>query len=154
MRVVTTRFGELDIPDEEILYFPQGLIGFESCTHYAIVGRREGKPVWWLQSLELPEAAFILTDPRDVEPTYRPEVPQSELEEIELTSLAEAELHVMLVVRREPKEITANLLGPLVINARKRLGKQVVLTHSGCSPTHRLTPPEAAHTGEGGGRQC
>jgi len=154
MRVETTRFGELDVPDDEVLQFPEGLIGFETCTRYAIVGRREGKPVWWLQSLDSPEVAFILTDPTDVEPQYRPEVPQSDLDELELASLDEAQLHVMLVVRREPKEITANLLGPLVINPRNRLGKQVVLYNSSYSPVQRLTQPAATSTGEGGGPGC
>jgi flagellar assembly factor FliW len=156
MQVKTTRFGPLDVPDEAVLAFPEGLIGFESCTRFTIVDRQEGRAVWWLQSLDAPEVAFILTDPATVVPQYAPGLQPSDLEELGLASGAEAEVHVMLVVPRDPKKITANLLGPLVINPAKRLGKQVVLHNSGYSPAHRLIQPAAAGahegTGEGGGR--
>jgi flagellar assembly factor FliW len=158
MKVDTTRFGPLDVPDEAVLQFPEGLIGFEACTRYAIVDRQDEKPVWWLQSLDRPEVAFILTDPRLVVPAYQPEVAATDLEALGLTSTAEAEMHVMLVVAGSPKEITANLLGPLVLNARRRLGKQVILHSSGYSAAHRLTQPAAAGAragnGEGGGPRC
>ena len=156
MHVETTRFGLLDVPDEAVLLFPEGLIGFETCTRFAIVDRQEDRSVWWLQSLDAPAVAFILTDPVAVVPHYAPTLPPNDLEELELESATAAELHVMLVVSRNPKEITANLLGPLVINPATRLGKQVVLHNSGYSPAHRLIQPVAAGapqgTQEGGGR--
>ena len=156
MRIATTRFGPLEVPDEGVLSFPEGLIGFEACTRFAVVGRQEGRPVWWLQSLDAPEVAFILTDPATVVPQYAPTLQPSDLEELGLASADQAEVHVMLVVPRDPKEITANLLGPLVINPGKRLGKQVVLHNSGYSPAHRLVQATVAGaregTGEGGGR--
>ena len=158
MEVETTRFGPLEIADDEVVEFPEGLIGFENCTRYAIVDRQEGKPVWWLQSLDLPAVAFILTDPADVVPQYRPEIGAANLEELDLGSLDEAELHVMLVVAKETKTITANLLGPLVVNPRTRLGKQVVLYNSSYSSAHRLIQPVAAGApqgdAEGGEPRC
>jgi flagellar assembly factor FliW len=158
MKVETTRFGPLEIADDEVVQFPEGLIGFENCTRYAIVDRQQDKPVWWLQSLDLPAVAFILTDPADVVPQYRPQIGPTELEELGLSSLEEAELHVMLVVAKQTKTITANLLGPLVINPHTRVGKQVVLYNSGYSPAHRLIQPAAAGTprgdAEGGEPRC
>jgi flagellar assembly factor FliW len=158
MKVETTRFGPLEVPDEAVLQFPEGLIGFEACTRYAIVDRQDEKPVWWLQSLDKPQVAFILTEPRSVVPGYRPEIARTDLDALDLASSDEAELHVMLVVAGSPKEITANLLGPLVINPRRRLGKQVILHSGGYSAAHRLIQPAAtgARTGngEGGGPRC
>jgi len=154
MKVDTTRFGPLDVPDDDILVFPEGLIGFEECTRYAIVDRRENRPVWWLQSLDRPEVAFILTDPANVVPCYQPEVSRSDLEAIGLAALDEAALYVMLIVAAGPKEITANLLGPLVVNPRDRLGKQVVLRHSAYSAVHRLAQPAPASAGDGSGPPC
>jgi flagellar assembly factor FliW len=154
MKVDTTRFGPLDIPDDQVLVFPEGLIGFEDCTRYAIVDRPKNKPVWWLQSLDRPEIAFILTDPAAVVANYQPPVPRSDLRQLSLASLDEAELHVMLIVTADPKEITANLLGPLLINPRERLGKQVVLRSTDYSPVHPLAQPAPAGAGEGGGPPC
>lgn len=158
MKVETTRFGLLEVPGEAILEFPEGLIGFETCTRYVIVDRQDEKPVWWLQSLDRPEVAFILTDARAVVPQYQPEVMRADLDALELASIDEAQVHVMLVVAGSPKEITANLLGPLVLNAARRRGKQVILHNSGYSAAHRLTQPVAAGTpmanGEGGEPRC
>jgi len=152
MKVETTRFGQIEVADDAVVVFPEGIIGFEASTRYAIVGREPGKPVWWLQSLDKPEVAFILTNPVGVEPQYRPRLSSSDLDALGLASLAEAELHVMLVVSTAPKQITANLLGPLVINPRRRLGKQVVLHASSYSPAHRLGEPAMTGAGQGGGR--
>ena len=154
MKVETTRFGPLEVSDEAVLSFPEALIGFEASTRYTIVGREPGKAVWWLQSLDAPEVAFILTDPAGVAPEYRPEVSRTDLSALGLASIEEAEVHVMLVVSQAPKQITANLLGPLVVNPRTRVGKQVVLYNSGYSPVHRLVEPVPAPTAEGGGRRC
>lgn len=158
MKVDTTRFGELDIPDDEVIVFPEGLIGFEGCTRYAIVDRRADRPVWWLQSLDVPEVAFILTDPGSVVPQYRPTIPRADLDELGLDTVDEAALHVMLVVPSDPNEITANLLGPLVINPRKRVGKQVIQHNSGYPPAHRLIQPAVAGAPrgdvEGGEPRC
>jgi len=154
MKVDTTRFGPLDIPDDQVFVFPEGLIGFEDCTRYAIVDRPKGKPVWWLQSLDRPEVAFILTEPAVVVADYQPPVSRNDLRQLGLESLSEAELHVMLVVTADPKEITANLLGPVLINPRERLGKQVVLRGTAYSPMHRLAQPAPTGAGGGGGPAC
>jgi len=158
MKVDTTRFGQLDVAEDEVIVFPEGLIGFESCTRYAIVDRRADRPVWWLQSLDVPEVAFILTDPASVAPQYQPTIAQADLAELGFGSTDEAELHVMLVVPGDPNEITANLLGPLVINPHGRVGKQVILHNSGYSPAHRLVQPAPAGAprgdAEGGEPRC
>lgn len=158
MKVDTTRFGQLDVADDEVIVFPEGLIGFEACTRYAIVDRREDRPVWWLQSLEMPGVAFILTDPASVVPQYRPTIPRADLDELGLGSVDEAALHVMLVVPEDPNEITVNLLGPLVVNPHRRVGKQVILHTSGYSPAHRLVQPAPAGAprgdAEGGEPRC
>ncbi len=74
MKVQTTRFGEIDIADEKVIYFPDGLIGFEDCKQYFVLHKDGKSSVWWLQSCERPEVAFILTDPLNFMPDYEPTI--------------------------------------------------------------------------------
>ena len=70
MNIQTTRFGEIEITKDKVIYFPNGLIGFEDCKQYFALYRDEKSCVWWLQSVERPEVAFILTDPLNFMPNY------------------------------------------------------------------------------------
>ena len=84
MKVETTRFGTLDVDEKKIVYFTQPILGFSECQKYIIVeGPGEGK-VWWLQSCEVPELAFIVMDPMQVVPDYEVRLDASEVEDLRL----------------------------------------------------------------------
>ncbi len=130
MRVETERFGDLDVEDDLILTFPDGLPGFPTATKFALVPVSGNEAFLWLQSLEDPSLAFLSTVPWPFFPDYEPEVPDSEQQLLELTDASDAMVLCLLTIRREEGEVTANLLGPLVVNQRTRIGRQVVLADS------------------------
>jgi flagellar assembly factor FliW len=139
----TTRFGQLDLPPERILTFPQGLIGFAEVRRFALVDNPGGGPFQWLQAVEVPELAFAVTDPRLFFEDYEVPVRAGELRSIGIERIDEGVVVVILVVPRDPRGITANLLGPIVINLRSRLARQIVLDVPGYTTRHRLFPDEA-----------
>ena len=130
MRVSTERFGDLDVEDDRILTFPEGLPGFPGATKFALIDVHGNEAFLWLQSLEDPSLAFLSTVPWPFFPDYEPEVPDSEQQLLELTDASDAMVLCLLTIRREEGEVTANLLGPLVVNQRTRIGRQVVLADS------------------------
>lgn len=125
--IKTTRFGELDLPEERIITFPQGLIGFGDVRRFAIVENPRGGPFQWLQSVDLPGLAFVITDPCIFFPDYTVPVRTEDLRVIGLDGLSSAAVVVILVVPSDPHRISANLQGPIVINLRDRLARQLVL---------------------------
>ena len=131
MRVATERFGELDVDEERVLTFPEGLAGFPAAKQFTLVEVEGNEAFLWLQSIDDPALAFLTTVPWPFFPDYEPELPDLDQELLALEDAGDALVLCLLTVRRDAREVTANLLGPLVVNQRTRTGRQVVLAESG-----------------------
>ena len=82
----------------------------------------------WLQSLDNPELAFVVISPTLLPEKYSPKIPKQTTNELDIQSDKELDMLVLMTIPAgNPQEMTANLLGPLVINTTKRLAKQIVL---------------------------
>ena len=137
MEVSTTRFNDIYIPDDSIYTFPAGLLGFPSEKQFAIISENNG-PLKWMQSITEPSLAFVVCDPLLFKADYRVRAPLGELNEIEIEDVNKAVVLVILVIRENPEDITANLLGPLVFNSVNRQAKQLVLSDSDYSTKYRI----------------
>ena len=126
MRVTTTRFGELEVADSEIITFPRGILGFEAVKQYILL---DGSgPFGFLQAIEEPDLTFIVIDPRFIVQEYKVEVPKYEVQEIEIEEPSQAVALSIVTIPANPQEMTVNLQAPLLINPSNRRAKQVVLT--------------------------
>ncbi len=126
MMVNTTRFGEVEVDDLRVINFPKGLLGFSSYRRYVLLQPNEDSFFYWLQSVDAPELAFVVTDPRLFVSTYRIPFKQEQMQEMGIESLDEAE--VFVIVNKHDDVLTGNLQGPLVVNVRCRVGQQLVLS--------------------------
>ncbi len=124
MLVQTTRFGQIDAQQEQVLVFPQGLIGFEACRHWLIVPDPHNNDVAWLQSLSQMQVALPMVSPRKFAPEYRVTIPGRQLSLLNLRS--SDRVYVMAVVSKSGKTLTANLRSPVVINLTKCIACQVI----------------------------
>lgn len=144
MKIKTTRFGEIEVTENNIINFPSGIIGEENLKRFYIFNKEEGICFWWLQSIDKPELAFLLTDPQTIAPFYKPEITQEEMEAVEATNKNEIELNVILTVPEDPRETTANLLAPILLNTTKRLAKQIVLKDNRYCVNYPIVQPATA----------
>lgn len=126
MWINTTRFGEVEVDETRIISFPKGLLGFQSYKQYVLIESSEESYFWWLQSIELPELAFVVTDPSVFVPTYQVPLRKEQMEEMGLTSLEKAQ--VFVIVNKRGHVLTGNLQGPLVVDVEKRTAEQLVLS--------------------------
>ncbi|GBF51564.1 flagellar assembly protein FliW [Leptospira ryugenii] len=123
----TKPFGTIQVEDRQILNFPQGLLGFEKYTEYALIEENEESPFKWLQSTKEPGLAFILIQPELFLNSYVPLVSEEELVEIGLSSLSEGIIFLIVTIPHEnPRGMTANLQGPVIINGKNGKGKQLI----------------------------
>ena len=136
MNVSTTRFGSVEIDESRILTFPAGLLGFSSFTRFALLQPDEEGIFYWLQSIDTPELAFVVSDPTLWVPDYQATIRREQLEELTLTTPEEAQ--VLVIVNRYGDTLTGNLQGPLVINARSRTGMQLVMAEKRWTTRHEL----------------
>lgn len=119
------RLGEVDCEESSSLSFPAGLLGFESETSFAIVPVDDDGVYSWLQSTGDPSLAFLVTSPHFFFADYEPEVNDAEVAELDLRDPSETLLLCLLTI--DGDALTANLMGPLVVNTRTRVARQVVL---------------------------
>ena len=124
MEISTTRFGKVAIDAEDILLFPNGLMGYEDCQHWVLLADAENPSVGWLQSITRSGLAMAVVSPRRFVQGYRLRVTHAELAALQLG--AEDRTYVLTLVSNHDGSLTANLRAPVVINLQRRLGRQVV----------------------------
>ncbi len=125
MKVLTKPYGEIEIEDKQLVTFPRGLFGFEELRSFALLDASQ-PPFYWLQSLERVEVAFVLIDPLFFRPDYTPDVDPGELEEIGVIGQVETLVFSIVTIPENSSQMTANLQGPLVLNAHTHAGRQSI----------------------------
>jgi flagellar assembly factor FliW len=131
-------------PIVQPIVFPAGLIGCDQWRQFVLLtDDEEDLPVAYLQSVDEPSVRLLVTDPHLLMDAYTVELSDEDRANLELASSENAVLYCTLTVH-DNGEITANLLGPLAINARTRIGQQVVLSDSTYSTRHFVTQLEVA----------
>ncbi|MBH0180006.1 MAG: flagellar assembly protein FliW [Nitrospira sp.] len=140
----SSRFGMLDIDDDSVLTFPSGLLGFPESRRYVMLDHDTEAPFKWLQSLDDPAVAFVIIDPDLLLTDYHIGVSGDVLVEVQGSEEDELTTAVILTIPSEdPGRMTANLRGPLLMNQRTKLCKQLVLPDE--FPTrHPLFPTTAS----------
>ena len=128
MKYPTSRFGKIDFEEEDILFLPKGILGFSQLSKYVIVEKSEYDPFKWFQSVEDPDVAFVIVDPTLFFPNYKLEVNEKELEELNFQQMKELISYVIVTVSPDSSQMSADLLGPVVINSKKKIAKQVVMS--------------------------
>jgi flagellar assembly factor FliW len=136
MIIQTSRFGPLEVDGDRLITFEQGVLGFPNQKRYALIQTGEGSGFYWMQSVDRPELAFVVCDPQLFVSDYRAPVRSEELEKLDLTDPANAQ--VFVIVNKVDKLLTGNLQGPLVINVETRAAKQLVLSDRRYSTRHPL----------------
>ena len=137
MEIETKPFGKITVDDRQYINFPLGLFGFEKYTDFVLLDATQ-RPFYWLQSLSVTSVAFVVINPVLFQNDYMLEIDPHELEDIEITSDNELLLFAIVTIPDDVKAMTANLQGPLVINRKKRLGRQVISINPKWTVKHRL----------------
>ncbi len=115
-------------PDDGILLsFPKGLVGFPHLKVFRLFEPPDGYPLKFLQAVASPEVSFTCIDPVAVKSDYEVPLGEEESEGLALTSNQEAMVLTLVVIPEDPRAMTTNLAGPLVINVRTLTGFQIVL---------------------------
>lgn len=145
MKIGTRKFGEIEIDEGKILAMPEGLPGFDGYKKFVLLEDPKTAPFCWFQSVEEANLALVIMDPRVFKPDY-----EFGLEEI-LKKLGWADIgpeNILIYVvinisgQSDDKQITANLMGPILINTVANTAIQVVLSDTGYSCQYNILNPE------------
>ena len=130
MKIITKIFGEIEVSDDKIITFENGIIGFPDLKRFTLLHDEEkgtGVGIRFLQSIDEPAFAMPVMDPLVIKEDYDPEVDDELLAGLgELTP----ENILVLVTVTVPKDLTnmsINLQGPIVINVEERKACQLIV---------------------------
>lgn len=149
MRLETRLFGSLQIEEDRVFDFPEGLYGFEELRRFVLIETAPGAPWKWLQSVEEPDISFVIVDPLLIVPDYAPSVPEGEMGRIGLRRRDEAVFFTIAVVPESLEQMTVNLRAPLLFNAAARLGCQVILPDDRYAVKHPVFAVAESHRDRG-----
>ncbi len=130
MKIFTTRFAEIEISEETIISFPNGVLGFPDSTNYVLINTDDNSPLKWLQSLDDPALAFVVTNPNLFKPDYIIDAYRKDLKDINVQEAEDVLILVIVTVPNDPSKMTANLKGPILINTQNRMAKQLVIDNN------------------------
>lgn len=128
MIIQTTRFGQVELNQEDILNFPEGLLGFADLRKFVILDDPSDEIFAWLQSCEEPAIAFPILEPELFSETYKPTLTKGDLEGAKVASSSEARFFTIVTIPEDPTLMTANMKAPIVMNAKARIARQCVLS--------------------------
>lgn len=134
------RFPVFAAKEELVLHFPYGLVGFPELKHLRLYEPQDSYPLKFLQSETQPEISFPCIEIGAISPDFRAPLSEEEAEQLALEKPEEAMLLALVTVPGEARKMTANLAGPLVVNVKSRLGRQLVLPTDQYPLRHRIIP--------------
>jgi flagellar assembly factor FliW len=140
------RFGSFSYRESEVLTFPWGLPGFASQRRFVAVNLEGQEKFVWLQSLDDVSIALPTGDPWQIFADYAPQLPPYASSSLDIQRPEEFVALCVVVVAPGATEMTMNLLAPIVINLRTRIGRQIMLETGGYSVRQEIprTAPAAA----------
>jgi flagellar assembly factor FliW len=113
--------------DGILLTFPKGLLGFPDLTTFRLFEPSDGYPLKFLQSVTRPEISFVCMDPVGIKPDYDVPLGEDEAATLGLEQPTDALVLTLVVIPEDPRRMTTNLAGPLVVNVKSCQGFQVAL---------------------------
>lgn len=137
MKVDTRNFGTIDIEEDKIITFNEGLPGFEELHKFALIESKEGI-FNYLQSLERCEICFIITDPYRFYEDYAPIIGESYFEKLGGGSDDEFVIYSVVCIKDSLKNSTINLAGPLLIHINNKMAVQVITEDKKYNTRHQL----------------
>lgn len=127
MLIQTSRFGPVTLHDEDVIDFPEGILGFNDLRKFVLLDDPNDEIFAWLQSCEIPQIAFPVLEPELFTQSYQVALTKHDLESLGLLAQDKTRAFSIITIPDDPTQMTANLKAPVVINVEKRIARQIVL---------------------------
>ena len=130
MKINTRIFGEIEIADDKIITFENGIIGFPELKRFALLHDEEkgtNVGIRFLQSLDEPGFAMPVMDPLVVKPDYDPEVNDELLAAAGNINENNILVLVTATIPGDLTQMSVNLQGPFVINVEEHKACQIIV---------------------------
>lgn len=137
MNIKTKFFGEIEIEQNQIINFIEGIPGLPEEKEYIIL-KDEDTDFTFIQSVQTEALCFITMPPALIVGDYSFDLSDEAVEKLELENAEDVLVYTILNIPEDFKKITANLKAPIVINIKNNKGIQELLDDDKYSIKHQL----------------
>lgn len=127
MIIDTDKFGTFDTKDSKIIDFPLGIPGFEHLHKFIILEIGDTKPIYWLQSTEDKHISLPTIISFEIIDDYNIDIRDNDLDDLYVQSKNDLLIMNVVVIPTDIKAMTVNLAAPIIINAKRGIGKQIII---------------------------
>ena len=139
MVIETKYFGEMEIPEGEMINFPEPMLGFEDSRKYVIIQfYDDSDSLLCLQSADKPDLALVLVNPHYILEKYSPALNSEDLSILRAHEDTPLAFYNIAVVHDDWKDSTVNLRCPIATNPKTMLGRQIIMEDTSYSMRHPL----------------
>ena len=151
IKVNTKPFGEIEVNELQIIDFPEGILGFDFIKKFIIMDAEEpDSPFKWMQAFDEKDLAFVIIRPLDFMEEYELAIQQNDLDIVKADNINDLITFAIVTIPDNPRNMTANLQGPIIINPLKRIGKQAISLSERYTVRHNILDEMKKHTKAGG----
>jgi len=126
MEIETSYLGKIQVSDEDVIDFPEGLIGLPDLKRFVLLEDKEKKPFQWLQSIDNLEVAFVVLEPKWLVPNIVFKISENLAATLEIDSPEKYQALSIVTIPDDPRLMTANLMGPILFNPDVRKAAQII----------------------------
>ncbi|MDZ7289502.1 MAG: flagellar assembly protein FliW [candidate division KSB1 bacterium] len=138
MEIHHPALGVISFNENEVITFPLGLLGFLKFKRYLLLRTEQSEPFVWMVCVDNPDLYFPLLDPQHFCSNYNPNITKRDLNELSAENPQSLQMYSIVTVQQDTRMTTANLSGPILINWKHKIGKQLVLLDDRYSTKHRI----------------
>lgn len=136
MLIKTKHFGTIDIDDEHIITFEEGILGFNDYRKFTVL--YENDVLCWLQSVDNVDIVLPMITTALIFRDYQPEVKDDLILRIGELTDEDLMVHTIIVIPSDIEQMTTNLKAPIIINNKTKKGMQVILEGNMYQVKHNL----------------
>jgi flagellar assembly factor FliW len=130
MKITSKFLGKIEINEEQIIHFPNGIPGFEKEKQFVILPLEEQSPFAILQSIHQSHIGFVIAYPFSFYLDYAFDLTEEDIEKLKLNSPDDCLTYAIMTLKEPFVDSTINLKAPIVINAKEKIGKQIIIHDS------------------------
>ena len=115
---------------DDVITFADGVPGFESSKKFVVIRNENYAPFEWLVCIDGAKLRFAMLNPMVVYPEYTPNISKAQVEGLNLQNTEDVLMYVFVTVAENPSDSTMNLMAPIIINTKEKIGRQIILDNS------------------------
>lgn len=129
MEITSKFFGAITVEQNQLLNFPNGILGFEEYKEFALIPLEENSPFIVLQSTKEESIGFVLAFPFVLEPNYAFDISDEDKTALKIDKEEDVTAYAIVTLKEKFEDSTMNLLSPIIVNMKEKQAKQIVLTN-------------------------